>query len=156
VDALHGNATLDTHPEAVKQAAVADRIVLTKSDLGPPGTDALMLRLKRLNPAAPILDAAAGEATPERLLNCGLYNPDRKIPDVRPWLADETYAAQADDHHHHHHDVNRHDDRIHAFSITTRAALPMAVLDLFLELLRSVHGPNLLRLKGIVKLAETP
>jgi G3E family GTPase len=52
--------------------------------------------------------------------------------------------------------VNRHDDRIRAFSITSERALPMAVLDLFLELLRSVHGPNLLRLKGVVKVQESP
>jgi G3E family GTPase len=155
VDAVHGSATLDAHPESVKQAAVADRIVLTKSDLRPPDTETLITRLKRLNPAATILDAAAGEATPDDLLDCGLYNPDRKTADVRAWLAEEAYAAHAHDHHHHH-DVNRHDDHIRAFTIATQAALPVAVLDLFLELLRSVHGPNLLRLKGIVKVVETP
>jgi hypothetical protein len=52
--------------------------------------------------------------------------------------------------------VNRHDDRIRAFSFATDAAIPAAMFDMFLELVRSVHGPNLLRLKGIVKLAETP
>jgi G3E family GTPase len=154
VDAVHGSSTLDAHPESVKQAAVADRIVLTKSDLRPLGIETLISRLKLLNPAATILDAAVGEAIPERLLDCGLYDPARKTADVRAWLAEEAYAAHADDHHHH--DVNRHDDHISAFAIATQAALPMAVLDLFLELLRSVHGPNLLRLKGIVKLAETP
>jgi G3E family GTPase len=159
VDAVHGNATLDTHSEAVKQAAVADRIVLTKSDLLPPDKDALVARLRRLNPAATILDAAAGEATAERLMDCGLYDPESKTADVRRWLAEEAYAEQNLHHgHHHHHDINRHDhdDRIRAFAIATDAALPMSVLDLFLELLRSVHGPQLLRLKGIVKVAETP
>ena len=52
--------------------------------------------------------------------------------------------------------MNRHDDRIRAFSFATDTAIPAAMFDLFTELLRSVHGPNLLRLKGIVKLAETP
>ena len=51
-------------------------------------------RLRALNPAAPILDAAAGEATPARLLDCGLYDPERKIPDVARWLALEAYAQQ--------------------------------------------------------------
>jgi G3E family GTPase len=161
VDAVHGNGTLDAHPEPVKQAAVADRIVLTKSDLLPPDRDDLVARLRRLNPAATILDAAQGEATPERLLDCGLYDPKSKTADVRRWLAEEAYAAPDDHdhrHHHHEHDVNRHDHdgRIRAFSIATDVALPMAVLDLFLELLRSVHGPNLLRLKGIVRVAEAP
>ena len=81
VDAVNGTATLDRHPEAVKQVAVADRIVLTKTDLlDTParklGRDALLARLRALNPAAPVLDAAAGEATPQRLLDCGLYDPE--------------------------------------------------------------------------------
>jgi G3E family GTPase len=74
---------------------------------------------------------------------------------VRRWLKEEAYAEDHH-HHHHHHDINRHDDHIRAFVIATDEALPVAVLDLFLELLRSVHGPNLLRLKGIVKIQETP
>ncbi len=52
--------------------------------------------------------------------------------------------------------MNRHDDRIRAFTLAADAAIPVAMFDMFLELLRSLHGPNLLRLKGIVKLAETP
>jgi G3E family GTPase len=52
--------------------------------------------------------------------------------------------------------VNRHDDRIRAFAFASESAIPVAMLEMFLDLLRSVHGPNLLRLKGIVKLAETP
>jgi G3E family GTPase len=160
VDAVNGAATLDGHMESVKQVAVADRIVLSKTDLvaAPESGRALAARLRALNPAAPILDAAAGEATPERLLGCGLFDPDRKIPDVARWLAAEAYAAS--DHHgehdHHHNDVNRHDERIRAFAFASEAAIPAAMLDMFLDLLRSVHGPNLLRLKGIVKLAETP
>jgi G3E family GTPase len=158
VDAVNGDATLDAHMEAVKQVAVADRIVLSKTDLlDTPerrrGKDALIARLRALNPAAPILDAAADEATPARLLACGLYDPERKIPDVARWLAAEAYAEAS---HHHHHDVNRHDDRIRAFAFTADAAIPSAMLEMFLDLLRSVHGPGLLRLKGIVKLAETP
>jgi G3E family GTPase len=159
VDAVNGAATLDEHMESVKQVAVADRIVLTKTDLlttpeGRRGREGLAARLHALNPAAPILDAAANEATPERLLACGLFDPERKHPDVKRWLAAEAYADA--DHGHHHHDVNRHDDRVRAFSIASEAAIPAAMFDAFLDLLRSLHGPNLLRLKGIVKLAETP
>ncbi|HMJ27148.1 MAG TPA: GTP-binding protein, partial [Xanthobacteraceae bacterium] len=97
VDAVNGAATLDEHVEAVKQVAVADRIVLTKTDLLTTPEqrrrrDALAVRLRRLNPAAPILDAAANEASPERLLACGLFDPARKIPDVKRWLAADAYA----------------------------------------------------------------
>jgi len=159
VDAIHGSNALDEHAEAVRQAAVADRIVLTKTDLidTPEKAEALVqlrARLRALNPPAPILDAAAGEATPARLINCGLYDPQRKIPDVARWLGEQAYTEDA--HHAHHHDVNRHDDRIRAFAFATEQSIAAATFDMFLDLLRSVHGPNLLRMKGVVRIAETP
>jgi G3E family GTPase len=165
VDAVNGATTLDRHMEAVKQVAVADRIVLTKTDLldtpaGRLGQTNLIARLRALNPAAPILDAAANEATPQSLLDCGLYDPNRKISDVRRWLAAEAYVEQAEQaehsHDRNHHDVNRHDERIRAFAFAGETAIPGAMFETFLDLLLSVHGPNLLRMKGIVKLAETP
>lgn len=184
VDAVNGAATLDAHEEAVKQVAVADRLVLAKGDLAEAaGRAALVARLRALNPAAPILDNAAGEATAAALLDCGLYDPATKIPDVARWLAAEAYGAPGqggghghDDHGHHHghhhhddhdhhdhhhahdhaHDVNRHDARIRAFSLVSETPIPAATLDLFLDLLRSAHGPKLLRMKGIVQVAETP
>lgn len=154
VDAINGETTLDAHAEAVKQAAVADRIVLTKTDLATASQQQqIMVRLRALNPAAPILDAARGEAEPDRLLGSGLYDPDKKIPDVKKWLAAEAYAHE---HHHHRHDVNRHDDHIGSFVLSADEAIPAGTLDMFLELLRSTHGSKLLRLKGIVKLSEMP
>ena len=156
VDAVNGSSTLDAHPEAVKQVAVADRIVLTKTDLiGTPEREAakaaLLARIRTLNPSAPMI--AANTATPAQLLDCGLYDPERKIPDVKRWLAAEAYA---DTHDHHHHDVNRHDDRIRAFTLASDKAISMVTFEMFLDLVRAMHGPNLLRVKGIVKIAETP
>ena len=161
VDAVNGLSTLDAHMESVKQAAVADRIVLTKTDLldtaeRRAAAERLRTRLRKLNPAAPLLDAATGEATAARLLDCGLYDPQGKTPDVRRWLAAEAYAETAPHDHAHHHDVNRHDDRIRAFTLATEAAISASSFELFLELVRALHGPNLLRFKGVVKLAETP
>jgi len=154
VDAVNGEATLDAHFEAVKQAAVADRIVLAKTDLADAAQrERILARLRALNPAAPILDSAKGEAVPDRLLGSGLYDADKKIPDVNKWLAAE---AHSDADHHHHHDVNRHDDHIRSFVLTADDAIPAGTLEMFLELLRATHGANLLRLKGIVKLAEMP
>jgi len=165
--------------ESVKQVAMADRIVLTKTDLlDTPErkleAERLRARLKALNPAAPALDAAE-ETTPKHLIGCGLFDPERKIPDVKRWLAAEAYAAMAqpaaqarhDDHEHHahpeeragrdhRHDPNRHDDRIRAFSLVADTPIPAASFEMFIDLLRSLHGPKLLRLKGIVKLAEEP
>ena len=156
VDAVNGVATLDAHIEAVKQVAVADRIVLTKTDLidSPERREAaarLRERVSALNPAAPVIDAAT--ASVPQLIDCGLYDAERKIPDVKRWLAEEAYAH---DEHHHHHDVNRHDDKIRAFTLASERAIPFSAFEMFLDLLRSMHGPNLLRVKGIVKLAEAP
>ena len=98
VDAFNGMATLDAHPEAVKQVAVADRIVLTKVDLlsGREGEDmlfAIIARLRKLNPAARLLTTHRNEATAERLFTMGLFDPSKKTPDVRSWLAAEAYAT---------------------------------------------------------------
>ncbi len=169
VDAVNGAATLDAHAEAVKQAAVADRIVLTKTDIAGDAS-AIRARLARLNPGAQVLDAAAGEATVERLSNCGLYDPEKKIPDVTRWLAEEAVAsAEAGEHahhdhehdHDHHHDhhhghAHRHDSRIRTFTAVADQPIPAGTLELFLDLLRSAHGPKLLRMKGIVQTAEDP
>jgi G3E family GTPase len=171
VDAVNGNATLDAHEEAVKQAAMADRLVLSKTDLlDGGGFTELRRRLTKLNPSAVLLDAAKGEATAGALLDAGIYDPDLKIPDVRRWLNAEAFAARgADDHSAHRHphgdggkgegekrDVNRHDARIRAFCMRHEAPVAPAALDLFLELLRKAHGPSLLRVKGIVALGDDP
>ncbi len=157
VDAVNGAGTLDTHVEALKQAAVADRIVLTKSDLaGAAEVAALKERLARLNPAAPVLDAAKGEAGAAAILNAGLFDPARKVPDVARWLADDAVHAAEHTHHDHGSDHHHHDERIRVFTIATETPIPAATLELFLDLLRSVHGAKLLRLKGIIRLAEEP
>ncbi|MGH6767695.1 MAG: CobW family GTP-binding protein [Xanthobacteraceae bacterium] len=161
VDAINGAGTLDRHMESVKQVAVADRIVLTKTDLvdNPEqreGKADLLARLAALNPAAPVLDAAAGDATPKRLLNCGLFDPASKSADVRRWLAAEAYEDAGHRHHHHNHDRNRHDDHIRAFTLVADTPIPAASFEMFIDLVRSLHGPKLLRLKGVVCIAESP
>ena len=157
VDAFNGMATLDAHAEAVKQVAVADRIVLTKVDLleGREGEDmlfAIIGRLRQLNPAARLLTTHRNEATAERLFTMGLFDPTKKTPDVRAWLAAESYEKR----HHHHHDVSRHDAHIRSFSFSEERPISAAGLELFLELLKSYHGANMLRMKGIVKVSGDP
>lgn len=162
VDAVNGDRTLNEHTEAVKQVAVADRIVLSKTDIArPTETQTLIDRLKALNPAAAVLDAAHGEATANELLNCGLYDPSRKIPDVGKWLAAEAYET-GHDHHHghghhgHHHDINRHDEHIGSFVLRSDRPISAGTLDMFFELLLATHGAQILRLKGIVRVVEHP
>jgi G3E family GTPase len=168
VDAVNGSATLDAHPEAVRQAAVADRIVLTKTDLaGDAG--ALTERLRRLNPGAAIVTAVQGAVPAREVIAGGLFGLDGKLADVGEWLKaeaveraeHESHAHQHQPHHghghgHHHHDVNRHDARIQAFCLTSDAPIRQGALDMFLDLLRSQAGAKLLRVKGLVGLAEDP
>ena len=161
VDAVNGEATLDSHLEAVKQVAVADRIVVTKTDLvaDDSAVTALRSRLSGINPGAVLLDATAGETGHAAIFECGLYDPATKTADVRRWLGEE--AAHGHDHahtgehaHHHHDHDHRHDSRVRAISLTHGGPLPFSAIEMFFDLLRSQHGDRLLRLKGIIELAE--
>src|SRR5712691_7046658 len=112
VDAVNGAGTLDRQPEAVKQAAVADRLIVTKADLAEPEALAgLEARLAALNPGAPRLRAAHGAVEPSALFGLGLFDPQTKSVEVQRWLQDEAVAAlhgdeHDDEHGHRHHDVN--------------------------------------------------
>ncbi|AWB23594.1 GTP-binding protein [Methylobacterium currus] len=159
VDAVNGDGTLDAHPEALRQAAVADRLVVTKTDLAGDRAETLRARLGRINPGAAIL---APEAPADEILG-GLFDLDGKVADVRAWLGAESrhhehhHPHGHDQHHgHHHHDVNRHDAAIRAFHLVSDEPVPRAAFEMFLDLLRSAHGPKLLRLKGLVALADDP
>lgn len=155
VDALAGEATLDRHIEAVKQAAVADRILLTKTDLAPEAACvALEQRLRALNPAAPILRISAGTIEPQRLFGAGLHEPAGRSIDLQRWLQEEKYAH----HHHHgaHNDVNRHDAHIRAMSLVLEEPVPGETLDAWLRSLMQLRGPDLLRFKGIVNVVGMP
>ena len=160
VDAVNGSATLDAHVEAVKQVAVADRIVLTKADLVDDAEwlDALKARLSRINPGAEI--RAVEGAAVAKLLQCGLYDPATKTADVRRWLGEAGDHDHHHDHHGHdhgHHDhAHHHDARVGSFSLTHDGALPFSTIEMFLDLLLSTQGDKLLRIKGIVELTEDP
>ena len=170
IDAANGQRTLDRQVESVKQAAVAERLLVTKTDLVEPDiVAALTRRLRALNPSAPIIRTIDGAVDPARLLNAGLYNPKTKSLDVRRWLNaeafndNERHAAQDPhdhgrdaphraDHHGHHHDVNRHDDHIKAVCLTLDDPIPGDAFDRWLEILLLLKGPDVLRVKGIVNI----
>jgi len=161
VDAVNGAGTLDRQIEAVKQAAVADRLIITKTDLAQPDAlAALEVRLAELNPGAPRLKAVQGAIDADQLFGLGLFDPETKSVEVRRWLQDEAVAAQ-DDHSHHghehrHQDVNRHDERIRAFCITRDRPMSWSALSGWLDALASMRGDDLLRVKAIVALADRP
>jgi G3E family GTPase len=151
VDALAGAATLVSQIEAVKQAAMADRLVLSKTDIAPPaGVAALAARLRALNPAATLLRAQ--DALPSALLGAGGFDAAARGPQAAAWLAAET-AAGHHDHDHHHHDANRHDAAIHAFTLTYDEPLAWDALAAFLEILVMTRGDSVLRIKGLINVA---
>jgi G3E family GTPase len=150
VDAVNGAETLGRQPESVKQVAVADRLVLTKTDLVGAPPNALIARLAALNPSAPVLSATFGAIDPAHLFDAGVWDAPGKTPNLPAWLADVPH------HHDTIHDPNRHDGRIACFALIRDRPIPAVALTLFLEVLAEHCGADLLRLKGIVDIAESP
>ena len=137
VDAQHGEASLDQHPEARRQAALADRLLLTKTDIAGP-TGALQVRLAALNPGATLLTAVAGDIAPSVLFSAA----DASGREARLTLLDAATAS--------------HSDGIETFSLTRETPLPALALALWLEALVEHAGDRLLRVKGLVDVAEMP
>ena len=146
VEAVNGAAHLDTQEEAVRQVAVADRLIISKADLA--DTAALRVRLAALNPGAPVAEAIGGVIDPGFVLGAGLFDPRSKIADVAGWLNAAAFQA----HEHHHHDPNRHDAAIRAFCVTLDQPLDWPAMAMWLEMLVAARGENLLRVKGILNL----
>ena len=158
VDAVHGEQQLTDHFESVKQAAVADRIILTKTDTASrEQIDALRARLLALNPAADVVEAILGDIAPDRLFDTGLYQPSRKTPDVQNWLRAAAYRQiQAPPLLRTRTARSRHDARINSFVVTFKEPVAWHALVDALEMLTSHRGENLLRIKGIVNVAGEP
>jgi G3E family GTPase len=150
VDAVLGLTTLDRYGESSRQTAVADRIVLTKTDLGTDNEAVLRSKLRALNPAAPISRAVHGAIAPDLLFNCGVQGLRGARADARAWLGDHA-ENDADPRIHAH-----HSDGIEAFSLVRKAPLHAVTLTLFLSALAENCGPDLLRMKGICHIGERP
>jgi G3E family GTPase len=169
VDAVNGPDTLDKHVESVHQVALADRILITKLDLvdatkANKAEAALTARLRRLNPAAEIsrIDDPAFEIG--ALLRTAGLDPAEPKSDARAWLNAAAYEQHdGHDHDHAHHGHGDHDHRhglhdrdIASFCFVREKPIPREALRLLLDALQQNLGPNLLRVKGIVHVAEEP
>ena len=155
VDAVNGRAHLDRQEESVKQAAVADRLVLTKTDIAEPAeAEALRGRLARLNPSAEILVAGHGAVEAEPLLRADVYDPAAKGREVLRWIEAEAARPAAG----HRHDANRHDARIHSFCLVHDEPVDWTAFGIWLTLLLHTHGGDVLRVKGLLNVAgaDTP
>jgi G3E family GTPase len=165
VDAVNGPHTLDEHIESVRQVALADQILITKLDLVEPdkAKDAeasLTARLHRLNPAAKISRIDDPSFSLSVLRGDGFNAADANA-DARAWLNAAAYEQHAAHDHHHEHDGDHdhhhlHDRDIASFCFTRDKPIPREALRLLLDALQQNLGPNLLRVKGIVNVAEEP
>ena len=155
VDGEHGERELDEHFESVKQAALADRIVITKADrVSAESMDALESRLRLLNPAAPILRAANGEVEPGAVLDTGIYDADGKLESVERWLMSHRYRPAAMTPAWPATQTQRHDARVRAFAIVYDRPVSGTRLWQGLEALIEASGERILRVKGIVNVVD--
>jgi G3E family GTPase len=168
VDAVNGDAELDAYEESVKQAAIADRLVITKTDLADADAAQLLaLRLRALNPAAPLL-RTQDRIDARLLLSEDAFGLAGKSRQARSWFESEMEASpgredsadrhgahgQEPGHRHeaHHHDVNRHGKGIASFSLSFEEPLDWTMFGLWLTMLLNRHGAQVLRVKGILNI----
>ena len=161
VDAINGLSTLAEHEEAVEQAALADRILITKLDLAAEAgaRERLETELRRINPAAAI--SAAADVLPDlqALLRAPGFDATDPDADPRPWLDLDAYRSH--DHHEHGHGGHDHahhlrERQISSFCLIRDEPLTRDALQFLLDGITANLGANLLRVKGLVNVAEDP
>ena len=165
IDAVNGLDTLANHHEAVKQIAIADLLLLTKTDLAAPSAlSTLQNRIGAINRGAKILQATNGEISPTSFFGGGLYQLESKTAQVQNWLNAEAYSTANLHAHHSEHDHGsslenahyRHGDRIKAFCVIREEPISWAGFSAWLDLVSAMRGNDLLRVKGIVNVIEHP
>lgn len=154
VDAVFGARQLDQHRESVRQVAIADRIVISKTDLADAAQCAVFAaRLQQLNPAARQITAVSGDLDPSAILDGGLVQAVQKPEYAAQWLGTDRYlsgyltapgASAANLPH------AIHDDRVRSFVVRFAKPLNMELLQSALEVLLAGCGDRLLRIKGLL------
>ena len=164
VDAVNGAHTLDVHPEAIRQIAVADRLLLTKTDWFPvDGLSRLDARLAEINPVAVRSHIRNGVVDPAKLLDAGLFDPAARPSDVVGWFEAASVAAnEPHDHDHHHcddgncahHSHHAHDPQVSSYSLIIDEPIRHDAFMRWLDYVAALKGEDLLRFKAIVNVAD--
>ena len=155
LDALHAERGLAQHAEVSRQAAIADRLIVTKTDLAAAG-DVARLRqiLRRLNPAAPVVEAILGVVDPDVLIGQDIHLAETRMTEARLWMQDD--GAQDDGAR----PQGGHaaGGAITSFCLRLPGKLDWSAFGLWLSMLAHRHGDKLLRVKGILDVedSETP
>ena len=148
VDAVNGAGQLETMPEAARQAAVADRLVITKTDLADTDTAArLRERLEALNPFALCVTAVDGDLDPAVLANIGPRTIAAQGEELNRWLASDAKGSGSPAHSR---PASGHDASIRSFCLWFDKPFTWDALNAALQALSQLRGPDLLRVKGIV------
>ena len=143
-DAVLGRGQLARHPEARAQAVLADRLLLTKTDLADPAEEeALRDALASLNPLAPLTRTRRGEAEPAELFPARFLGIPGAPPPVAEWLA--ALPASAPAHHHH-----AHSEGIASLSLVSDDPPPWEAFEAWFRRVRIEGGERLLRAKGLI------
>ena len=147
VDAVNAELHLRNNEESRKQAAIADRLVLTKSDIADAKTlGSAKQALVQLNATAPIIDVHEETFDPDDLMAGDLYNTKAKAAEVARWLERQGHAS-----HDHTHDVHSHHaDDIETFSLIVDEPIDWTAFGIWLTMLLHRHGEQVLRVKGIL------
>jgi G3E family GTPase len=158
VDAKHADDQLDTRQEARRQVGFADQIFISKADLvDAAAVDALVHRLKHMNPRAPMERAHFGEVPLAKVFDLRGFNLNAKLdidPDFLAAADEHDHARHDHDHEHgehcdhpHHH---AHDDDVKSFVFRAERPFNPARLEDFLGGIVQVYGPKMLRYKGVL------
>lgn len=159
VDAVNGPSQIQTHAEAVKQIALADRIFLTKSDIASQAqVNALTESIQAINPGAQLSPILNGEVQPSALINLGLgsaraskatlsFLGESLAPDIARSSTDGRYLAQRS---------SIHDPSISTLSLRFDTGFTWHAFSSAMELLITLRGADLLRVKGIVNIDGKP
>ena len=139
---------MENHPESVKQATVADRIVVSKVDIADDiKVQQLKTKLKLLNPTSNLVEAVDGVVDVASLLSDDIYDVKTKSGDVAKWL--ESLKTE-ETNHNHSEDRNRHDENIYTFTLVFEKALDWTAFGIWLTMILHTHGEKILRVKGML------
>jgi G3E family GTPase len=156
VDAVNALRTLDNHDEAVKQIAVADRILLTKADLADATSVAeLEQRIGRINPTVAVVGINRGCVEPHLVFESGLFAPDARPGPVAGWFAAATRATAAHSHAHRH-EHHAHGSKIASFSLIVNEPIRWAAFSRWLDYVAALKGDELLRFKALINVDDRP
>ena len=161
VDAVNAGSTLSLHQAAVNQVALADRLVLTKDDLvSEPDRQALLERLRRLNHGAPVNVVRHGQITPELLFGGAPAGHHQGRDDGHGHEQGHGHGHEHQHEHQHEHGRGEphghHDDGIRSYAVVLDEAISRQAFESWLALITAMRGPDLLRIKGLVKVREHP